>query len=201
MTRAAGVARAVPVLAVALLVGNQLADPRANVAEWVFNLGFLAYAVVGALIVRGRPRNPVGWLFCLIGLSTMAGNLLGTYARSHSGATVAAWFDAVGGAPVVVFLMLAVLLFPTGHYLSRSWRRVGTGLVIANAAAVVVVAFEPGPLSSVPRVRNPLGLDAAAGLLHALAAAHPVLTTVTLLCPIVEVVDRFRRSRGLERQQ
>jgi hypothetical protein len=199
--RAAVVARAVPVLAVALLVASQIADPEADAAVWVFNVSFLVYAVVGALIVRGRPRNPVGWLFCLIGLSTMAVNLLGTYARNHPGTTVAAWFASVGGAPVSALVMLAVVLFPTGHYLSRGWRRVGTTLLAANAAAELVVAFEPGPLSSEPRIRNPLGLDVAAGLLHALATAEPVIVAATLLCPIVQVVDRFRRSHGLERQQ
>ena len=97
--------------------------------------------------------------------------------------------------------MLAVVLFPTGHYLSRGWRRAGTTVLVANAFALVVVAFEPGPLPNHPRIRNPLGLDAAAGLLHALAAAAPVVVAVTLLFPIAAVVARFRRSRGLERQQ
>jgi hypothetical protein len=202
--RARRYAWAAPVLAVALLALNRVVGPRADVAEWIFDLSFVFYAVVGALIVRGHPRNPVGWLFCLIGVGTTAGNALSAYSDGLSGSsasTVAAWFEAVAGVPVDVTIMLAVVLFPTGHYLSDGWRRAGIAVLVANAVALVVVALEPGPLSSHPRIRNPLGLDAIAGPLHALSATAPVVVTVTLLLPIAAVVDRFRRSRGLERQQ
>jgi hypothetical protein len=201
LERARRVAWAAPVLAVVLLTTNRILGPRANVAEWIFDLSFVFYAAVGALIVRGHPRNPVGWLFCLIGVGTTAGNALSAYSDRSSASTVTAWFEAVAGVPVDVTVMLAVALFPTGHYLSRRWRRAGITVLAANAFALVVVAFEPGPLPNHPRIRNPLGVDAAAGLLHAVAATAPVIVVVTLLFPIVAVVDRFRRSRGLERQQ
>jgi hypothetical protein len=196
--RARRCAWAAPVLAVAFLAIHRIAAPGADAAEWIFDLSFVFYAAVGALIVRGRPRNPVGWLFCLIGVGATGGGLLSAYS---DGSTVAAWFETTAGVPVDVTVMLAVVLFPTGHYLSRGWRRAGTTVLAANAIALVVVAFEPGPLSSQPRIRNPLGLDAVAGPLHALAAAAPVVVAATLLLPIAAVVARFRRSRGLERQQ
>jgi hypothetical protein len=190
-----------PALAVVLLAINRIVGPRADVAEWIFDLSFVFYAAVGALIVRGRPLNPVGWLFCLIGVATTAGNALSAYSDGSSASTVAAWFEAVGGVPVDVLVMLAVMLFPTGHYLSRGWRRAGNTVLVANAIALIVVAFEPGPLSSNARIRNPLGVDPLAGPLHALAAAAPVIASAGLLLPIAAVVARFRRSRGLERQQ
>jgi hypothetical protein len=189
---------AAPVLAVMLLALTRIAEPDADLAEWTFGLAFVVYAAVGALIVRGRPRNPVGWLFCLIGLGTTGGGLLEVHSR---GSTVAAWFEAIAGVPVNVTVMLAVVLFPTGHYLSRGWRRAGTTVLAANAIALVVVALDPGPLSSQPQIRNPLGLDALAGPLHALAAAAPFVVATTLLLPIAAVVARFRRSSGPERQQ
>jgi hypothetical protein len=189
---------AAPVLAVVLLALTRIAEPEADLAEWTFGLAFVVYAAVGALIVRGRPRNPVGWLFCLIGLGTTGGGLLDVHS---SGSTVAAWFEAIAGVPVDVTVMLAVVLFPTGHYLSRGWRRAGATVLAANAIGLVVVALDPGPLRSQPRIRNPLGLDALAGPLHALSAAAPVVVATTLLLPIAAVVARFRRSSGLERQQ
>jgi hypothetical protein len=196
--RARRYAWAAPVLAVVLLVLTRIAKPEANLAEWTFGLAFVVYAAVGALIVRGRPRNPVGWLFCLIGLGTTGGGLLNSYSGDSA---AAAWFSAMGGVPVNVTVMLAVVLFPTGHYLSRGWRRAGTTVLAANVIAQVVVAFEPGPLSSQPRIRNPLGLDALAWPLHALSVAAPVVVAATLLLPIAAVVARFRQSSGVERQQ
>ena len=196
--RARRYAWAAPVLAVVLLGLTRIADPGADLAEWTFGIAFVVYAAVGALIVRRRPRNPVGWLFCLIGLGTSGGGLLNAYSGDSA---AAAWFGAIGGVPVNVTVMLAVMLFPTGHYLSRGWRRTGTTVLAVNAIAQVVVAFEPGPLHSQPRFRNPLGLDALAGPLHALSAAAPVVGAATLLLPIAAVVARFRHSSGLERQQ
>jgi hypothetical protein len=202
--RARRFAWAAPALAVVLLALKRVAEPGADVAEWIFDLAFVFYAVVGALIVRGRPRNPVGWLFCLIGIGTTGGGMLSAYSGGtpeSPGSPTAAWFETIGGVPVNVTVMLAVMLFPTGHYLSRGWRRAGTAVLAANAFGLLVVAFEPGPLSSNARVRNPLSLDAAAGPLHALAATAPVIVAVTLFLPIAAGVARFRRSRGLERQQ
>ena len=204
LERARRFAWAAPALAVAFLAVNRIVGGRTDVAEWIFDLAFVFYAVVGALIVRGRPRNPVGWLFCLIGVGTMGGGMLSAYSDGTSaapGSPAAAWFEVVWGVPVDVLVMLAVMLFPRGHYLSRGWRRAGTAVLVANAIALVVVAFEPGPLSSNGRIRNPLGLDALAGLLHALSATAPVVVAVTLILPIAAAVARFRRSRGLERQQ
>ena len=58
LERARRVAWAAPVLAVVLLAINRIVGPRADVAEWIFDLSFVFYAAVGALIVRGRRATP-----------------------------------------------------------------------------------------------------------------------------------------------
>ncbi|MGH3088139.1 MAG: hypothetical protein ACRDSJ_12565, partial [Rubrobacteraceae bacterium] len=35
-----------------------------------FFLLFVSFATVGALVASRRPRNPIGWIFCVMGLST-----------------------------------------------------------------------------------------------------------------------------------
>jgi hypothetical protein len=53
---------------------------------WFPNLGFfpavlmLAYPTVGALIASRRPRNPIGWLFCLVGLVVIVLSFATAYA-------------------------------------------------------------------------------------------------------------------------
>lgn len=39
---------------------------------WLLSCSFLAFPVIGALIVSRRPGNTVGWIFCAIGLGTAA---------------------------------------------------------------------------------------------------------------------------------
>jgi hypothetical protein len=193
-----------PALALALIVAHQVAYPGADAAEWIFNLGFVVYAAVGGMIVAQHPRNPVGWLFCVIGVSFASGEMLSSYQSDPSsppGATALAVFNSATGTTNLIIVAIAVMLFPTGHYLSRGWRRVGVSLIVASVAWSVVLALEPGPLSSDRRIANPLAVDGAAGLLHTLANAGVVVTAATIIATVWSVVARFRAARGLERQQ
>jgi hypothetical protein len=95
------------------------------------------------------------------------------------------------------------LSFPTGRLLSPRWRPV-LWLGIAYLSAVVSNALQPGPaewLVNYPRVPNPVVY---------LPAAKPLLDVIGVagLClfpavggAIAALVVRFRRSRGIERQQ
>jgi hypothetical protein len=192
-----------PAIAVAFILAHQIVYPGADAAEWIFNAGFLVYAAVGGLIVARHPRNPVGWLFCLIGIASSSGDLLSSYEADPSapGATVLAVFNSATATSDFLLVALAMMLFPTGHYSSPRWRRAGIALIVANLAWTVVLALEPGPLSVNHQIVNPIGIDSAAGLLHALADAGGVVFAATLVIAIASVVARFRAARGLERQQ
>jgi hypothetical protein len=189
-----------PVLAAALVAAHGFAyhtDP----AVWVFSFGFVTYAAVGGLIVSRYPRNPVGWLFCVIGIGFAGGDLLSSYGSHASQPPALAVLVTATGPGTLVLLALALMLFPTGHYLSRGWRRAGIAVIAVNLAGSIVLALEPGPLSASQHVDNPLGVDAAAGLLHALATASQAVPVVTVAVALASVFVRFRTVRGLERQQ
>jgi hypothetical protein len=191
-------------LAAASVIAREIAYPGDNPAEWTFNLGFLVYAAVGGLIVARHPRNMVGWLFCLIGVGFASGELLTDYEADPSappGATALAVFNTATSTSNFIIVALAVMLFPTGQYHSRGWRRAGTALIVANLVWSVVLALEPGPLSANSKIVNPLGIDAAAGLLHALADAGGAVFAATVLVAVASAVARFRAARGLERLQ
>jgi hypothetical protein len=191
-----------PALAVALIATHQTAYPGATAGEWIFNLGFVVYAAVGGMIAARHPRNPVGWLFCLIGVTFAGGELVADYQSDPSsppGAIALAVFNSATSTTNLIFVAIAVMLFPTGHYLSRRWRRVGISLIVANVVWSFVLAVEPGPLSSDKRIVNPIGVDAAA--LHTLADALGLVTVATVVATVWSVIARFRAAHGLERQQ
>jgi hypothetical protein len=192
-----------PALAAGVVIAHQLAYGLADAAQWTFSLGFVVYAAVGGLIADRYPRNPVGWLFCVVGIGFGAGDFIGDYADrgGNAGATALAVVNTATGPTTLVILALALMLFPTGHHLSAGWRRAAVFVIAANLALSLVLALEPGPLSANPGVRNPLGVDAAAGLLHALADAGGLVVAATVLIALAAIVARFRRARGIERQQ
>jgi hypothetical protein len=191
-----------PALALVLVIAHQIAYGSADAAQWTFGIGFVVYAAVGGLIADRYPRNPVGWLFCAVGVVFAAGDFIADYAdHGNPGATPLAVLNNATGPGSLVILALAVMLFPTGRFLSAGWRRAGVLVIAANVALSLVLALEPGKLSSNPGVENPLGVDAAAGLLHALVDAGGLVIAATVLIAIAAVVARFRAARGIERQQ
>src|SRR5215207_5181653 len=169
----------------------------------------LVYPTMGALIVSRLPRNPIGWLFCGVGLLyairrfaqayaeyALYGNVafpLGDYAG-----WLASLLEFTGQALAVVFLML---LFPHGRLLSRQWRIV-VGLAICGAAlAALSDAFAPYD-------RNPFGVVGVIGGLittyELFAATYCLGMTLLLsssLAALFSLILRLRRARGDERQQ
>jgi hypothetical protein len=114
-----------------------------------------------------------------------------------------AWLGSVIIWPTPTALMLSLLLFPDGRFLSPRWRLVGWAAVSWGAVTMVITAVYPD-LIAVGGVPNPVGLSGAAGeVLRRLGSSPaPVLVALALLfCSAGAPLLRFRRARGIERQQ
>jgi hypothetical protein len=168
--------------------------------------------VVGAVIVAYRPHNLVGWVFSAIGLLSSAGVLAMEYAEyalvtrpgSLPGANLAVWWQWWWLPVLGLILVFTLLLFPTGRLPSARWRPVAVLGAVGVVAVAVLSALQPTLRLQNENytVDNPLGVagvpDPEDGLLGA------VLLAVLLVCmaaAAASVVLRFRRSRGVERQQ
>jgi hypothetical protein len=174
-------------------------------------LAFAAFMAVGAVIVAHRPGNAVGWIFSAAGLLAATGALATEYAAyvtrtrsgSPAGLVLAAWYGAWWWFPTLVLvLVFTPLLFPTGRLLSTRWRPVAVVAALGTAVMITLSALEPTLQDEDHPIRNPIGLagvpDPEEGALGA------VLFGLLLLCvaaAALSVVLRFRRSRGVERQQ
>ena len=136
--------------------------------EALFVLTFVAYATVGALIVSRHPRNPIGWLFCAVGvLSAGAGAAVRLRVRAPSGRARRPRRGWARGpaSPRTALIVLLLLLFPTGRFASPGWRRAGLAGVAATAVWALALALDPGTLRSSEEVVNPLGVEAAGPVL------------------------------------
>ncbi len=67
--------------AVAYFVIADYPENGAEGVEVLFSLTFVTYAALGSLIASRHPRNPVGWLFCFVGLFFSGSEVLYAYAR------------------------------------------------------------------------------------------------------------------------
>jgi hypothetical protein len=185
-------------------------EDRFDVPDVLFALAFAGYAAVGALVAARHPRNAVAWLFCAVGVALPLTGLLWSYAvyslYSASGGlpgeVAAAWGFAWSSDPLLILIVLLVLLFPNGRFLSSRWRRVGQVGVLSTALWALALALDPGPLYNFEAIDNPVGIDgAAAGALEALAAVTSTLDSLLFLAAGVSLVLRFRRAQAVERLQ
>lgn len=134
-------------VAVAAGVAMTVQRPVGDVAYLVLDaVGGVAFPLPGALLATRRPRNPLGWLFCLAGSGLAAQALAGGYAV-HGGihgwagtgwaAWTANWVFFLGFGP----LFLLPILLPDGRPPSPRWRPAVTALVLALAVLQVLLMF------------------------------------------------------------
>jgi hypothetical protein len=174
-------------------------------------LAILSFATVGALVASRRPKNPIGWILCVMGLATGAAFFAQGYADyaliarpgSLPGGEIAVWSLSWSGNILTVAPTFLLLLFPDGRLPSRSWRPVAWVAAGATVVSVVGAAFKPGvPDDDYSMVTNPLGIGGTFGdLLNLMNVAGGALLAVALFLSIISIVVRLRRSRGEERQQ
>ena len=181
----------------------------------VLNVGFGAFAVVGALLVVKRPTNLIGWIMAAIALMVSIFNAGGAYAtyvmltrgQPDALAVVGAWT-----ANCYWFVMLALalfylpMLFPDGHLPSRRWLPVAVLAGIAASGFVLPRAFmDTLPLNEAPgyRIDNPIGIEGLGSVenLPLFGVLVNGLLVIAFIGAAASVVVRFRRSRGVERLQ
>jgi hypothetical protein len=184
-----------------------------SVEDAALLVGFGAFAVVGTLLVAKRPTNAIGWIMAAVAMVSifLAGDSYAAYVmitRGHPdtlavvGAWTGSWYWLLLLALVLIYLPL---LFPDGRLPSRRWLPVAVLAGIGTLGVVILGALaDTLPLNEAPgyEIDNPIGIE---GLGH--VEDLPVFGVLTglLFVGIVgagaSVVMRFRRSRGVERQQ
>jgi hypothetical protein len=173
-------------------------------------LAGVSAATVGAVLASRRPRHPVGWLLLTLGVSVLAYHVVDGYARygllAQPGALPLARYAPVLFA--VIFLLeplcigLILVLTPTGSLPSPGWRWWTRGWVVTNLVWALAWVFGSQPLDPpLQEFHSPLAVPALAGLLLAVQMVTSLVFTVGLLVATGSLVVRFRRARGVERQQ
>ena len=164
---------------------------------------------VATLISSRVHRNPIGWLFFLVGFGNLTTNVAGLYAirglelapGSLPFVVPIAWFGTWSWNGMPIGFPLLIMLFPDGAPLSRRWRPVVWLQLVAGLGTVLVYA-----ISSFPRTGWALDTHGEVTLSgpSILVPVANVLLTIVIICMVaafVSAVIRLRRSRGELRQQ
>ena len=201
------------VLVVLVLLLPSAGDTSTPLVQILAPLSVMTLPTVGTLIASRRPENPIGWIFCAIGLLFILQALAQGYAYytlvaepgALAGGPAVAWVASWISTPAIGLLLFVLLLFPDGRLPSPRWRLIAALVVGFVAFLILVTALTPGPLS-IPGIErfpvyNPVGFEPAAGILTwGRRSALPLFAALAIACAISPIV-RFRRAQSEQRQQ
>jgi DNA-binding CsgD family transcriptional regulator len=202
--------RPVDLLSPLVVLGVAVALVSAGLAHglWWANIhnGLLALTFGGVaawtLLVRPGQREAL----LLAGVSGLEGVLfLGRQVAHTAGPGQGSWWGWLGVWPLAALLGLltwAVLCFPEGHFLSRSWRSLGvavaaTAAVLTLVSALWPVEYQAAGIHTAPPFHL-AGADSAGAVWD--AVAHPAYTMFQVTW-LVGVLARWRQANGILRNQ
>lgn len=169
----------------------------------------IIYTGLGVVIIKHRPRNPIGWIFLIVSSSyvlsaLVAGALLYTsILPAPLGPPLldlATWLGNWAWLPAQLLpLTFVFLLFPDGRLLSPRWRIIGWAAGLGLLSLMLGLAAHPGPIADWASQPNPFGIAGAARFLEGLMTVGSFLLAIGVFGSMAAIAVRFRRSKGIER--
>jgi len=165
----------------------------------------IEFGVVGALILRRHPGHTVGLLAAAGGLSLSMSAFTGAYAAyslTHGDVLpatgFAVWLRGWTWLPGFSLFALVPAVFPDGRLPSSRWRPIVWAVAVAVLAQLVWVSLSQ-LMFGFPLVDGPW--PTAGWLFQLLTTVSGVLSVLAVFAAAGALAVRFRRSRGVERQQ
>jgi hypothetical protein len=194
-------------------------EARDSVFEAGVSVALLVFPTCGVVVILRQPANPIGWLFCLVGVTWLTMFFADAYAAlalirepgAVPGGEFAAWvYEWIWIAAIGTPLIYPLLLFPDGRLLSPRWRLVAQAAGLAVGLGILFAMFAPRMLGEITRgnpeiqpIDNPLGVDVPylAEVAESVVGVSVLVLAISALASAWSLVLRFRRSSGIERQQ
>jgi hypothetical protein len=178
---------------------------------WLVNTVIaVSFSVVGAVTApHFPPQNPIGWIFCAIGL--IGGMRLfsaeyaivtllaepGTVLGTLPGGEALAWASSWMWIPHIGLFLFLALLFPDGRTPSPRWWPFAWLAGVMVAVGAIAVALWPETAAGFDLTNHPIGIEVATDVINPVEMVLYALGLVVISSLLV----RLRRSTGVERQQ
>ncbi len=193
------------VVTAVLVVGHRAKGDLLDAAAVAVLLFVLTCAGMGTLVAIRRPSLPIGWLMLAAGVGySVAGFATSAIPLIDSPRSVFLYLDVISGwvwgvsiALIGVFLPLR---FPDGRLLSPRWRYLEW--VVAASLVLFAVGTTLKPVTvDATRFANPLAIPSNAGDVVGSLVVAFAIPFFASFAALVSVGIRYRRSRGIEREQ
>ena len=180
--------------------------------SWLLVL--VTFTVAGALIVSRQPRNIIGWLLMIPGvtssLNTITLGWLENIQPPPQATTpliwLALWFDSWSWVLLIFPVFHLMLTFPTGRLQSPRWRWVAgleaamlvTFLILVGLSETMELFVDDATVWTVP---NPIGFLDANFWDNQFGPVWGILLLVLTVGCVGAMVQRFRKAGPVEREQ
>lgn len=164
--------------------------------------------ILGAMIVRRQPKNPIGWIYALTGFSTIVMIIVReitiytnfTAPQMPIGLVFGMIQQVIWVVPFLfVFWLLSI--FPDGVLPPPRWRWINA-LIVLFVTGVVTGALFQDPMQSAFQLSNPLPLPTNNELyFNALFYGGLTSLAISIMGLSALFITRFRKARGIVRQQ
>jgi hypothetical protein len=187
----------------------QAGRPELMTLDPLLFAAMVSAATVGAVLASRRPTHPVGWLLLALAVLLGATGVVAAYAPYglvvRPGVPVAGFAAvyypalAVGALACLGFVLL---LTPTGSLPSPRWRWWAwiAGTVPAAFLLAATLAPKPSP-GRYQALASPFDFGAFGGVVLVVDQVAQAVTVFGMVVAAGSLVVRFRRARGVERQQ
>jgi len=194
-----------------------LADPTgtpSTLFELTFPLVPVLFALVGALITSRQPRNVIGLIMMLPGTSMAF--IVDVYIAPYLNRLLpppvdpsilfllVLWFSNWNWLLLVLPVMFIMLLFPTGKPLTPHWKWVlsfGVGIIFVFVFLITFAeVIGPGSDATAFQIPNPIGFLPVEWV-EGIVGPFIILFPIWIFLCAVSLFVRFRRARGVEREQ
>ena len=176
----------------------------------------LTFSLIGALIILRQPRNAVGWLMTLIGISVSLTLPVNAYLEPF---LTESFIPPQSPEPILLFtlwfnswswllyfpIIFIMVLFPTGRPINQRWEwLIYFGL---GWAGVIILAttFSKTLSPSIEgidwTVRNPIGFLEGGEWENVIAPVFILSLFIWVILCVVSLFVRFHNARGVEREQ
>ena len=169
-----------------------------------FHLFAVVLATAGLLVASRHPSNPVGWLFLGIAVLSSFEELSEAFGLRAAkdglpAGEIADWVSSWIWILTPALLALVLLLFPDGRLPSRRWRIVPALAFAGCALAIPGLALSADSGEEFAGGENPFAVKSP--VIDLLAGLGLAFVMAALIASVVSLFRRFRRARGVERQQ
>ncbi|NQU30723.1 MAG: hypothetical protein HQ525_08660 [Anaerolineae bacterium] len=169
----------------------------------------ILFAFVGALIISRQPRNVIGLLLMLPALTFAIPTDTYLASFSEAPATLSTflwfviWFNNWGWVLLIFPILFVLVLFPTGQPPSPRWRvliYIGVGMML-TMVILSTIGEVVGPMDESWQTQNPIGFVTTNWVENYLLPVWFILLPVLTLASAAALFVRFRRTKGVEREQ